>query len=288
MLFRSSADLLGRRLRPRDAGAFLTAALVPLAAYGALYLAIHGPHLSEYMRQSRAIGFTLHSLDLKAYLILVDPRAWIGGGEGLIRRCPWLILGLAGLLTALRRPVSAMLAAALVVQGVLYLSYVDLLPTGFWHYNNVHYWMFTFPGFALLGFLLLRDLWEPGVRAGAAAALIGVLLLLCVHLVPVPASPGETADMLEIPAAPHDFNAVYFGNLSVTDADGPLQNIRQVRAFPFGDGVRILGLKRSFHGRATVHGDGLDAVAPVRLRVAVHWGIPLWPWCRADEFYGAD
>jgi hypothetical protein len=282
-----SADLLARRLRWQDVGVFLAAALAPLAAYGALYLTIYGPHLSEYMREAGAIGFTLHNFGLKAYLILVDPRAWIGGGEGLIRRCPWLILGLAGLLTALRRPVSAMLAAALIVHGVLYLSYVDLLPTGFWRYLNVHYWTFTFPGFALLGFLLLRDLYEPGIRAWAAAALAGLLLLLCSRLVPVPAKPDQAADMIAIPTAPHDFDTVYFGDMSVTDAAGTLQNIKQVRAFPFGDGVRVLALKRSFHGRETVRGDGMDAVAPVRLRVAVHWGIPLWPWSRADTFYGA-
>lgn len=282
-----AADLIGRRLAPRDVGIFLLAVFLPAGAYAALHLAIYGPHLSDYMRQSRTMGFSLHDFGLKAYLIFVDPRAWIGGGEGLIRRCPWLILGAAGLLVALRRPVPAMLATALIVQAVLYLSYVDLLPTSFWRYHNVHYWTFTFPGFALISFLLLRDIFVPRARWWAAAALVIVLLLLCIHLAPVPARPDQPAEALDIPRAAHDFNTVYFGRLSVRDSRGTLQNIKDMRAFPFGDGVRILALKRSFHGPATVIGDGMDSVAPLRLRVSAGWGIPFWPWTLADAAYGA-
>ena len=282
-----AADLLGRRLRPRDGGAFLLAAFVPLMAYGALYLAIYGPHPTEYMRVASGIGFSLHNFGLKAYLTLVDPRAWIGGGEGLLQRCPWLVLGLAGIPMALRRAVPAVLAVALVVHEILYLSFVDLLPTGFWRYDNFHYWIFTFPGFALLGFLLLRDLLRPGaVRGAAAAALILVALLLCIHLVPASAGPDQSADALDIPAAPHDFNTVYFGALTVTDADGTLHNIRQMRAFPFGEGIRILSLTRAIHGPAIVRGDGIDEAAPIRLRAAVQWGAPPSPWPRAGTFYG--
>ena len=282
-----AADLLGRRLSWRDAGAFLLAALLPLLAYGALYLRIYGPHLTEYMRVAGAIGFTLHDFGLKAYLILVDPRAWIGGGEGLLQRCPWMVLGLAGIPVALRRPVPAMLAVALVVHEILYLSYVDLLPTGFWRYDNVHYWLFAFPGFALLGFLLLRDLYRPGnFRRAAAASLVLVVLLLCIHLVPARAGPDQSADALDIPIAPHDFNTVYQGALTVTDAVGTLQNIRQVRAFPFGEGIRILSLTRAIHGPATVRGAGIDEVAPIRLRAAVRWGVPLSPWTSTGAFYG--
>jgi hypothetical protein len=261
--------------------------MVPLVTYGALYLAIYGPRPSEYMLHSRDLGFSLHDFGLKAYLILVDPRAWIGGGEGLVSRCPWLILGVAGLVTALRRPVPAMLAVALVVHNIIYLSYVDLLPTGFWRCMNVHYWAFTFPGFALLGFLLLRDLFEPRHRVLAVSALIGVLFLLCIRLDPVVAARDQRADALDLLVGPRDFGAIYlFSHLHVTDRDGTLENIKQVRAFPLGDGVRILALTRSLVGHVTADGDGMSVMKPVRLRAALHWGIPFWPWSRADEFYG--
>lgn len=282
-----AADVLSRQLKPSDVVAFMVALLLPLTAYGALHLVIYGPRPSDYMHVAGSIGFSFHNFGLKAYLILVDPRAWIGGGEGLIRRCPWLILGLAGIITALRRQISAILALALVVHGVLYLSYVDLLPTSFWRYKNVHYWTFAFPGFALLGALWLRDLFEVDTRARAVGALIAVLLLLCIRLNPVPAASDRPADALDLPVGPRDFNVVYFGTYNARDAEGVLQNIQQMRGFPFGNGVRLLAVRRSFHLPAMIHGEGLDAAPAVPLRTAVQWGIPFWPWSRAEEFYGA-
>jgi hypothetical protein len=280
------ADVWKRRLTLRDVVVFSVAALVPMAAYAGLHLAIYGPHPSEYMIRSRDLGFSFHDFGLKAYLILIDPRAWIGGGQGLIPRCPWLMLGFAGVLTAFRRPVPAMLAAALIVHALIYLSYVDLLPTDFWRYMVVHYWTFTFPGFALLGFLLLRDLFEPGYRAVAAGAVAAILLLLCIRLAPAPATPSQRADAVDVAVGPQDFNTIYFGDLRVTDADGTLDNIKQVRAFPLGNGIRILALTRSLADHVTVEGQGIHATTSTRLRAVIHWGFPLRGWSRADELYG--
>jgi hypothetical protein len=51
-------------------------------------------------------------------------------GEGLLRRAPWVALGIAGSTPAIPRGGSpALLALILVVHAVLYLSYVDLMPT---------------------------------------------------------------------------------------------------------------------------------------------------------------
>ncbi len=278
-----AADLLQRRLKTVDIAAFAVAALLPLAAYAALYLAVYGLRLSEYILNSREIGFTLHNFDLKVYLILVDPRGWVGGGEGLIRRCLWLILGFAGLLTALRRPVPAMLALTLAVHGILYLSYVDLLPTGLWRYFLVHYWTFAFPGFALLGFLWVRDLLQPETRAVAVGALALVLLLLCIRLDPVPAGLDLPADALDLrlgSPAP-DIRPGF----RVTDADGTLTG-HQIRAFPIGNTVRLIAIRRVLLGPVAIGGDGLGGIAPQRLRIGVGVHIPFWPWERAAKLYG--
>jgi hypothetical protein len=280
------ADIGKHRLRAHDVLVFLLAALVPLAAFAGLYLAIYGPRPSEYMVGQSELGFSFHDFGLKAYLILVDPRAWIGGGQGLIPRCPWLVLGIAGLLTAFRRPVSAMLAAALILHSLIYLSYKDLLPTNFWHYGLIHYWTFAIPGFALLGFLLLCDLFEPAHRAVAASAVVAILLLLCIRLDPVPATPSQRADALDVEVGPQDFETIYFGDLHVTDADGTLDNMTQMRAFPLGNGIRILALTRSLADHVTVEGQGIHTTASTRLRAVVHWGFPLQHWSSAHVLYG--
>lgn len=280
------SDLLGRRLRFGDVAQFTVAALLPLASYCALHIAIYGLEPSAYLRGSREIGFTLHNFGLKAYLILIDPYPWIGGGEGLIRRCPWLLLGLAGLLSAVRRPLPAMLAATLMVHGVLYLSYVDLLPTGFWRYHNVHYWVFTFPGFALLGFLLLRDLTARRTRNIAIGALVLVLAFLCIRLDPETVDSNQSADAVDLSVDLHDFESIYFGTLTIQDAVGTLDNVRDIRAFPFPGGIRVLALTRALHGPVSALGQGIDLENPQKLRAAIRFGLPFWPWHRAGRFFG--
>ena len=280
------SDIWRRRLRSHDVAKFVAAALLPLTLYLTLHIAVFGLQPSGYMRSSRDIGFTFHNFALKAYLILVDPYPWIGGGEGLIRRCPWLLLGVAGLLSALRRPIPAMLAVTLIVHGALYLSYVDLLPTGFWRYHNVHYWTFTFPGFALLGFLLLRDLTARRTRYPAIGAVILVLALLCLRLEPDPVGSDARADAVDLAVNPQDFDSVYFGTLRIQDAGGTLENMRQIRAFPVSGGIRILAMTRSLQGPVSVSGTGINSENPQKLRLAIRLGLPFWPWRRPGNFFG--
>jgi hypothetical protein len=275
-----------RRLRWRDAAAFAVAVLALAVLYGALHVRIYGWRPSFYMTMSADIGFTLHNLGWKAYVILVDPTAWIGGGEGLLRRAPWMILGVAGLVTALRRPITAMLAITLTIHSLLYISYVDLLPTGFWRFLNVHYWTWSFPGFALLALMLLRDLLARDRRRLAAVSMAGVLAILCIHLDPRPASDGASVDALDYAVPNASFDPVYFGDLTLHDADGTLANIKQVRAITLPGTIRVLTLTRSLHGDVAAIGDGLNDVTPTRLHIMARLGIPFWPWHRPDGFFG--
>jgi len=260
-------DLRTRRLTWRDGVMFVIGGLVPGCLYLALHVAIYGLRPSFYMDWSAGIGFTLHGLGWKAYVILVDPRPWIGGGEGLLKRAPWLILGIAGLVPALRRPVPAMLALTLLVHSLMYLAYVDLLPTGFWRYMNVHYWTWAFPGFALLGLKLLGDLLRPATRPLAAGSLAVVVALLCVRLVPVPARGTATVDALDYTLPTPAFDTTYFGDVTLHDDAGTLVNVKQIRAIPMPGGVRVMALKRPFQGDVTANGAGLDGLESVRLRL---------------------
>ena len=121
---------------------------------------------------------------------------------------------------------------------------------------------------------------------GAVGALIIVLALLCICLGPAPAGPAQRADAIDLPISSGDFNAVYFGTLAISDVEGRLENIRDIRAFPTPTGVRILALSRSLLGPVIVSGQGLESGNSTRLRVAVHLHLPFWPWSRSDAFYG--
>ncbi|MBV9653113.1 MAG: hypothetical protein JOZ42_00980 [Acetobacteraceae bacterium] len=261
------------------------AGLLPVLFYAAIYLRIYGPHPTDYMLNSRDIGFTLHDLGWKAYVILVDPQPWFLDGTGLLKRMPWIALAFAGLMPALLRGrLSALLAIMLILHAVLYLSYVDMLPTGLWRYNNVHYWSWAFPAYGLLAAALLRDLVRPVTAARrivAGASLAVTVLLGCVHLDPVPADEGAPAKMLTFSGGDPGFEQTYFAPLALRDASGELDNIRDMRAFPVPFGMRLIALRRDVRGETNWVADhappGPIAQVPGhRWAVGVRLGRPCW------------
>ena len=275
-----AVDLRGRRLAWIDVARFALGAGVPAVLFALLFIRIYGFQASDYMRASREIGFTLYGLGWKAYVVLIDPHDWFGGGEGLIARCPWLVLGLAGLVPALRRPATAVLAVTLVLHSVLYLAYVDLLPTGLWRSLNVHYWSWTFPGFALLAVLLLRDLAEAATRRPAALALAAAVLALCVRIVPAPAAAGDAVRALDFAAGESLSDSVYFDPVELRDARGTMHNIRQMRAIRFGTGVRVLALTRPFEMPVSIPDAQVGGAVGMPLAEAIEIGLPTWLWRR--------
>ena len=266
-----AADWRAGQLRARSLAGLAGGSALLAAPQLALHLAIYGPHPSEYMQHSRTLGFTPYDLGWKAYVLLADPYPWFADGTGLLRRLPWMALGLAGLLPALRHGRAAgLLAAALVVHLLLYLSYLDLLPTGLWRFNNVHYWKWTVPGYALLAWLLVRDLarWPLArlparPRYAAAGSLLAVAVLSCLRIEPRPAGPDEPAKMLEYHGPAPGFAASYEGDLVLHDALGSLASVSGMRAVPVPGGMRVLALARPFTGPVTFdRADGLPGGLP--------------------------
>ena len=285
------SDLRSRSARRPDWAWLASGAASVLLPVAALHLAIYGPAPSPYMRSSAQIGFTLYDLGWKAYVLLLSPGSWFADGEGLLRRLPWVALGLAGLVPALARgPKDRMLAAVLAVQGVLYIAYVDLLPTGLWRFMNVHYFVWAIPGYALLALLLIRD----GLRHGrprriAVVSLAGTLLVLCVRCDPkAAASELGTAKAVDFAAPLPPFLPTYFGASAVQDAKGVLRNGAAMRVFVYLGGVRVIGMQRDLVGPVRwLPGEappGFDAAAAPIAR----WSMSLrlsWPpsWLRRSR-----
>lgn len=125
------ADLRAGRLRVRHIGLVAAGGGVLLLPYAALYLAIYGPHPTPYTLHSQEIGFTAQNPVWRAYVLLIEPRQWFFAGRGLFARMPWLILGVAGAIAAWLRPGPArLLSLCLTAYCLLFVAYVDLLPTG--------------------------------------------------------------------------------------------------------------------------------------------------------------
>jgi hypothetical protein len=275
----------------RDLGLVVLGALIPVAGYALLHWRIYGLAPSAYMIGSRDVGFTLYDLPWKASTLLVDPSAWYLDGVGLLRAAPYMALTVAGLAVAFAHGrAAALLAVLLVAHGILYLSYVDLLPTGLWRYYNVHYWKWAVPGAALLAFLLVRDLvrWRRAPAFPLAPlALAASLPLLCLRIDPVPALPGEPAKMVEYAWSAPDHTASYFGQLVMHDSAGPLRNVVDVRAFPIPGGLRVVAVRRDFVGDPAwdVAPPGLEGTVPrARYRSRLRFGLPCWlPGIRCND-----
>lgn len=257
------------------------AVLVPVMA---LHLAIYGPAPSLYMRDSSQIGFTLNDLGWKAYVLLLDPYPWFADGAGLLQHAHWIALGLAGLAPALvRGPKGRMLGAVLAVHGLLYVSYVDLLPTGLWRFLNVHYFAWAVPGYALLAALLVRDLARPGrARRIAVLSLAGTGVLLCLRCVPQAVAAQDPAKALDFAGPTPSFVETYLTKpLAIRDARGVLLNLADMRVILYPGGVRVVGLRRDLvgpvewlPGKAPPGFDGTVPVARWANSIRLAWPPP--------------
>ena len=254
-----------------------------------LHLAIYGPHPSLYMQSSKQIGFTLHDIAWKAYVILADPYSWFKDGTGLLQHRPWYALGIAGVLQSLfGGAVRRMLGLTLAAHALLYVSYVDLLPTGLFRYMNVHYFMWAVPGYALLASLLLRDLVRPGgARLGAAGALAAAAVLLGVRLDPKEAGDARAVKAVDFDGPLPPFQQAYFGTSTLLDSIGPMANGVAMRVFVYPTGIRVMGLQRDIVGPvrwvAGMAPPGFEGAVPARrLVIGLRWTWrPPW-WHRED------
>ncbi len=123
------------------------------------------------------------------------------------RRGNKILLGITGMASAVlllrgpRRAIAACLLAVAILHCVLAAAYVDLLPTGMWRFNNIHYFKWLMPAFVLFAWLALRR-WHRHWRV-LAGVLAVVIALTGFRYDAVPAAANEPARALvfDAPAA---------------------------------------------------------------------------------------
>ena len=285
------AALRLRALEVLDLLALFAGAAVAAVPEALLWLRIYGAHESQYMINSRSLGFAFASLGWKTYLLLLTPRPWFPFGAGLVQRLPWMLPGLAGMLALpwiARGPARMMLgllALMIAAYSLLFFSYVDLIPSGLWRYNNVHYFKWTLPGVALFGFLALRAL-AIGPRRPALLAGLAILLLTDLRLQPHRVGNADPAWMIQLHGPVPGWDEAYFTKMTLQDADGRLQPIKDFRALSDGQGWRLIALRRPFSTALVISGLGHWPDGPVSAigasGDATRWGrsvglkLPCW------------
>lgn len=279
------AALRARIVTGREIAAFVTAGLVVVLPYIALYLAIYGPAPTPYMLHTAPVGFVPSELPWKAVILLTAPQPWFPSGTALLARCPWIALSIAlfaplvTVLSTSRRLVLGLLTAVIVVYAGVYMAYVDFLPTGLWRYHNVHYFKWLLPGLALIAALGISQRRSLPRRLTIAAAVI-TAILLSVRIIAVPAGDAP-ARMVQFSGPQTEWSATYFDHSVLIDSQGRFENVYDMRVLPDDQGVRAIALRRAFAGPMTwvalnPFGESATADMKARWRSKVTVGFPCW------------
>jgi hypothetical protein len=303
------AAMLRARLALREIASAAVAGsagvLAVVLAAVALHLSVHGWQSGEYLDVSRRIGFEWRLIPLRWVVLAIDARPLFPGGAGMALTYPWVLPGIAGMVLCLRRPGHGLVAAAIVANWLLYLSYRDLPATSLWRYSQFHYFKWTQPFLLFYACLLLQALADRRRRALAALAAIVVIAVLLpwqarVQRVatPVEASAGgQTAELLQgistvedaiyLPAS-GSWEELYFPYHLLRQGGRDFRNTFDWKATPLASGILMMPLRLlppgpaalTLLGPASLSPDGSPLHATVRIRP----GIPcaLWPRAACD------
>lgn len=228
-----------------------------LTLCGILYLSIYGPHPSQYMVISKNLGFRTDLLWWKTYLLLITPRPWFPDGYGILENMHWIFLSLCGLVTLFltakkREHIPFILLSVLcITYSLLFFSYTDLIPSGFWRYHNIHYFKWVFPALGIMAWYFLSILFSAQWKI-AATTMAALFLVTCIRLLPAERKPEDRGIMMvQVPETPPGWNETYFRDFSIRDQIGLQKHINDFRSVPDQTGERWIALHRPLAGPVT-------------------------------------
>jgi hypothetical protein len=143
---------------------------------------VFGSWRTQYEMISAHIGFGSFPLSKKAFAIIVDAKPFFRLGDtALLLHFPWLVLLPPGIIYFVRkckwRAVGILLSIAATY--ALYFAYNDFWPGNMFRYQLIHYLFWTFPFFALLSYLSLREAWKDRIGRLSFALILPLLVPVC-------------------------------------------------------------------------------------------------------------
>jgi hypothetical protein len=259
-----AAARLGVRRLMEDGAIIGGAFVLGLIPFATAHLLIHGLSAGNYIGGSASRGLEWRLIPLRWVTLAVGPRPLLPQGVGMAVVFPWLLPGIGGMVLSVfarRRPASfanCLVAAAICLYWLLYLSYRDLHAYGLWRYGNVHYFKWTLLFLAFWAFLLGRALILPGNRMPAMAALAAALGLFCWRPVFVPDAYGREATDTSEAAVPFGLSPInrafllqaqgastnlYFGPSVLRIGGQSFSNQHDIKMFPDGPNLLMMPLR---------------------------------------------
>jgi hypothetical protein len=161
--------------------------------------------LSQYDINACNIGFSLHDLLFKFYLIFFDGSPICGFRElMLIPQMPWLLLCIPGIIILARHTnaKSWFLMASIMLCLTIYISFNAQVPSSTFNYHGYRYFMWVFPWLGLCAYLTLTSFFK-GIAGWKTIVgiLVGVLVALTIgwkESVVATISPGVKQNVGEV------------------------------------------------------------------------------------------
>lgn len=258
-----------------------------LEVYGDMF---GGPYFSA----AESFGFFPSTLHLKLYSHLLDSFSLYGEpNQDWLSQMPFFVFALAFVPASLLAPIPLIFkvfAICLFFQFGVYYSYSDILPTGTFRYNNIHYFKWLMPLLLACVVLVVRSVKENQKdhrrNAKLACAFAGLLLVggmavkldhrvLTVGLIEeserraLISLPKNEIQYIDITATSDNWVDIYFAQGFKLELDGnPIRMPRDYHPFPIPGGMRIVFVRPITGQQLSIDvGDKVQFIEPLQSHI---------------------
>lgn len=260
--------------------------------------AVFGSWRSNYEISSAGIGFGSFPIAEKAFMLLIDGTPLFGEREtAVLTHFPWLLVVPPGAVYFVRKFGWSAVAVLSSILGtfVLYFAYNDFWPANIFHYHLIHYLFWTFPLFALLAYVTVRDAWKDRIGRYSFALILPLLATACFLTWKVSVSGRIAAPLVANstipPVGDSEVDWILFrGGVIKQDPfrrDLNLTPFRDFKAFERNDGhLLYLATRTRLHPVANLETLDWRTILYGKLKWAARW--PPRPFDQSTWFAAAD
>ena len=150
-----------KALRFHKIGTLLVSGLSVVTLFFLFNFFVHGSFGGRYFAMAETNGFHLADVFEKLVSLFLDSGAIYNvPKDAIFAQLKWLALVVPAAIYGLIKggPTVRIVITCILVQVLIYAPYADLLPTGVWRFQNIHYFKWFLPYAGFLIFLWLNDL----------------------------------------------------------------------------------------------------------------------------------
>ena len=256
-----------RRFALSEGLLFIFGMLVVLAVWLTFNRVAYGTFFGgPYFSAAKSFGFFPSSLPIKIYSHLIDSsKVYVEKGQDWLSQVPIFAFAIVFIPAIFIIPsplILRIVSISIIFQFIVYYSYSDIVPTGTFRFNNIHYFKWMMP-FLLCIFIYFIKFIVINFRRFyckiCLSILVIVIVLVLVSLVDVIEQafdvqvleqekyqatfllPKNSFNLIDIRGVSDNWSAIYFAKGFIVSIDDKLLfSPRDYHAFPIEYGMRLL------------------------------------------------